>query len=84
MPHVVVVLAASGGIGRAVSASQVARGRHVVAVGRGEKVLDMKDEYVTPLLGDASERDVLKDVLEVAAGIGPVERSRWLDPRGLS
>jgi NAD(P)-dependent dehydrogenase (short-subunit alcohol dehydrogenase family) len=73
MRNVVVVLGASGGIGRAVTASQIAHGRHVVAAGRGEAVLDMKDEYVSPLLGDASKREVLKEVFETAAAIGPVD-----------
>jgi NAD(P)-dependent dehydrogenase (short-subunit alcohol dehydrogenase family) len=53
MRPVVVVLGASGGIGRAIAASQVAHGRHVVAVARGEQILAMRDEHVTPVVGDA-------------------------------
>ena len=65
-----VVLGASGGIGRAVTASQVANGRHVVAVARGEKILDMKDEHVTPVIGDAAKPEDLEKVFALAADIG--------------
>lgn len=73
MRSVVVILGASGGIGRAVTADQVAQGRHVIAVARGEKTLAMRDEYVTPVLGDAAEPEDLEEVFSVAAGIGPVD-----------
>jgi NAD(P)-dependent dehydrogenase (short-subunit alcohol dehydrogenase family) len=73
MRPVVVVLGASGGIGRAVTASQVAHGRHVVAVARGEKILGMKDDYVTPVIGDAANPEDLDNVFAIAADIGAVD-----------
>ena len=73
MRSVVVVLGASGGIGRAVTASQVANGRHVVAVARGENVLEMKDEFVTPVIADAAKPEDLEDVFALAADIGAVD-----------
>jgi NAD(P)-dependent dehydrogenase (short-subunit alcohol dehydrogenase family) len=73
MRAVVVVLGASGGIGRAITASQIAHGRHVVAVARGESILAMRDEHVTAVVGDVAVPEDLDRVFSVAADAGPVD-----------
>jgi NAD(P)-dependent dehydrogenase (short-subunit alcohol dehydrogenase family) len=44
-----------------------------VAVARGEKVLAMQAEHVTPVIGDASRPEDLERAFAVAAGLGPVD-----------
>ncbi|MCM3298345.1 NAD(P)H-binding protein [Streptomyces sp. NPDC058947] len=73
MKPVVVALGAFGGIGRAVTAEQAARGRHVLAVARGENVLTLQNEDVTAVRADASRPEDLARVFRVAAETGPVQ-----------
>jgi NAD(P)-dependent dehydrogenase (short-subunit alcohol dehydrogenase family) len=70
---VVVVLGASGGIGRAVTAEQVSRGHHVVAAARGDQVLALQSENVTAVRADASRPEDLERVFGIAADTGPVQ-----------
>ncbi|WP_055490719.1 SDR family NAD(P)-dependent oxidoreductase [Streptomyces sp. TP-A0356] len=73
MRSVVVVLGASGGIGQAVTAGQAALGRHVIAVARGEKVLSLRTEHVTPVQADASKPEDLERIFSIAAETGAVD-----------
>ncbi|ALO96179.1 Oxidoreductase [Streptomyces hygroscopicus subsp. limoneus] len=73
MKPVVVVLGASGGIGRAVTAEQVSRGRHVIAAARGDQVLTLQGENVTAVRADASRPEDLEKVFGIAAETGRVE-----------
>ncbi len=72
MRSVVVVIGAAGGIGRAVSADQVERGHHVVAVDRDPAVLEMRAQQLTPVIADATARAHLADVFDFAARTGNV------------
>ncbi|WP_405868010.1 SDR family oxidoreductase [Streptomyces sp. NBC_01515] len=73
MKQVVVVLGASGGIGRAATAEQAVHGRHVIAVARGEGVAALQGGNVTAVRADASHPEVLEKVFGIAADTGYVQ-----------